>query len=148
MLFDVSVEEFRLRISYVHLVVQLCRDCGHHADALEPAHGSEGATAADTRDLRNSLHNESKFIVSTLILNTHLVPIPSCPAVTERNDTSSKTPCFSRVAIFLSDAAFQRAIWGRSITSKVFGIRYDFSSNRLGIKLMRSIRRVRVGVEI
>ena len=31
-------------------------------DALEPAHGSEGAAAVDARDLRKSLHDESTLV--------------------------------------------------------------------------------------
>ena len=41
--------------------------------------------------------------------------------------TSLKTPCFSRLVISLSDVAFQRYPWRRSMTSlEVFGIRSDF----------------------
>ena len=41
--------------------------------------------------------------------------------------TSLKTPSFSRLVISLSDVAFQRYPWRRSMTSlEVFGIRSDF----------------------
>ena len=50
------------------LVVQLCRDRNHHADAPEPAYGSKDATAVDARNLRNPLHDEST-LVSSVRLN-------------------------------------------------------------------------------
>ena len=46
----------------MHLVIQLRRDCGHYADDLEPAHGSEGAAAVNARDLRKSLDDGSTAV--------------------------------------------------------------------------------------
>ena len=50
-LFDVGVEECRLHVQHLHLVVQLRRGCEHHEEVMEPAHGNEGAAAVDARDL-------------------------------------------------------------------------------------------------
>ena len=82
-------------------------------------------------------------LVGTVHLN-HLVPTILSPAGTEVTGTRLKTPCLSRLAISLSDTAFQRIAWGRPMVSlkvftafqriawgrpmvslKVFGIRSD-----------------------
>ena len=138
-LFDVGVEELCLHFQHVHLVVQLHRDYEHHADALEPAHGSEGAAAVDGKDLRKSLHDESTLVgTAALNLNTHLLPTTLCPAGTEVIGTRLKTPCLFRLVISLSFAVFQRATWGRPMTSlKVFGTRSDSPSpKQLGCVLV------------
>ena len=61
-LFDVGVEEYGMYVQHVHLVVQLRRDCEHHPDAVESAHGSEGATAVNAKDLRKSLRDELTLV--------------------------------------------------------------------------------------
>ena len=61
-----------------------------------------------------------------------------CPARTEIIRTSLKTPYFSRLAISLSNGAFQRAAWGRHMASlKVFGIVSDYAPpEQLGFVVM------------
>ena len=61
-LFDVGVDEFGLYVQHAHLIVQLRRDPEHHADALEPAYGSEGAAAVDAGDLRKPLHDKPTLV--------------------------------------------------------------------------------------
>ena len=111
----------------MHLVVQLCRDCEHHADTLELANGSENTAAVNGSDLQKFLHDEST-LAGTILLNfEHPLGLTTlCPARTEAIGTSLKTPYFSRLAISLSDSSLQRAAWRRPMTSlTVFGIRSD-----------------------
>ena len=61
-LFGVGVEECDLYVQHVHLVVQLRRDYEHHADALEPAYGSEGAAAVDAGGFRKPLHDKPTLV--------------------------------------------------------------------------------------
>ena len=97
----------------MHLVIQLRRDCGHYADDLEPAHGSEGAAAVNARDLRKSLDDGSTAVVlCALTFNTHLVPTTLCSARTEVVNTSSKPLYFSKLEIFSCDTAFKYAAGG------------------------------------
>ena len=68
------------------------------------------------------------YTPSALILYTHRVPTTFRTFGTEVMGTSSYTPCFSRLAISLSQATFQRAACGRVIaSSKVFDICSLFS---------------------
>ena len=63
-------------------------------------------------DLRKSLHDESTLVGTVRLNFQHPLGVNNlCPAGTEAIDLN--TPCFSRLAISLSDAVFQRAAWGR-----------------------------------
>ena len=128
--FDVGFGKCHLYVQHVRLVVQLRRDCEHHADALEPVDGSEGATAVDARDLQKSLHDES-IVVGTVCLDFEHPPAAN-NILSHRdcgNWSQVKDAVLLQTRNLLARCCLQRAAWGKPMISlKVFGTRYDSRS--------------------